>query len=144
MGNPKGTSVYRTGIIWPSCEVLSIRKGRLLIVRDKSKMPLARRTDHKWRTNGWRILRSIYKNKSLVVYQVKANYIIMLTKPSSHKTHQYSTMLTQILIQNQLHIWYKRFVCLDIMYTSHMVQTFCMLRHNVCFTYGTNVLHTST
>jgi hypothetical protein len=133
MGNPKGTSVYRTGIIWPSCEVLSIRKGRLLIVRDKSKMPLARRTDHKWRTNGWRILRSIYKNKSLVVYQVKANYIIMLTKPSSHKT-----------AQNQLHIWYKRSVCLDIMYTSHMVQTFCMLRHNVCFTYGTNVLHTST
>jgi predicted transcriptional regulator len=25
------------------------------------------------------------------------------------------------------------------MYTSHMVHTFCILRHNVCFTYGTNV-----
>jgi hypothetical protein len=127
--NPKGTSVYRTGIIWPSCEVLSIRKGRLLIVRDKSKMPLARRTDHKWRTNGWRILRSIYKNKSLVVYQVKANYIIMLTKPSSHKTAP-----VQHNVNTNTHT----------KSTPHMVQTFCMPRHNVYFTYGTNVLHAST
>jgi ribosome-associated toxin RatA of RatAB toxin-antitoxin module len=30
-----------------------------------------------------------------------------------------------------LHIWYERSVCFDIMYASHMVQTFCILRHNV-------------
>jgi hypothetical protein len=43
-----------------------------------------------------------------------------------------------------LHIWYTRSVCLDIMYASHMVQTFCMSRHNVYFTYGTNVQYAST
>jgi hypothetical protein len=127
--NPKGTSVYRIWIIWPSCEVLSIRKGRLLIVRDKSKMTLAPRTDHKWITNSWRILRSMYKNKSLVVYQAKAKYIIMLTKSSSHKTAP---------VQHNVNINTRT------KSTPHMVQTFCMLRHNVCFTYGTHVLYAST